>query len=45
MILAGIMAEGMTFVTNESIIERGYANIVQKLQEIGVKIEQIGKEE
>ena len=45
MILAGIMAEGTTFVTNESIIERGYANIVQKLQEIGVKIEQIGKEE
>ncbi len=41
MVLAGIMAEWTTFITNEDIIARGYDNIVEKLQKIGVKIELI----
>lgn len=41
MVLSGIMAQGETFIMNEEIIARGYANIIQKLQAIGVHIEQI----
>lgn len=41
MVLAGIMARGETYIMNEEIIARGYANIVHKLQAIGVHIEQI----
>jgi UDP-N-acetylglucosamine enolpyruvyl transferase len=39
MVLAGIMAHGESFVMNEDIIARGYDNIVEKLQNIGVHIE------
>ena len=39
MVLAGIMAKGSTFITNEDIIARGYDNIVSKLKAIGVNIE------
>ncbi|MFA6256462.1 MAG: hypothetical protein WC606_04730, partial [Candidatus Absconditabacterales bacterium] len=39
MVLAGIMAQGTTNIMNEDIIARGYDNIVEKLQKIGVKIE------
>ena len=39
MVLAGIMAQGTTSITNEDIIARGYDNIVEKLKNIGVKIE------
>lgn len=39
MVLAGIMAHGESFVMNEDIIARGYDNIVEKLQHIGVHIE------
>lgn len=39
MVLAGIMAKGATFITNEDIIARGYDNIVSKLKAIGVNIE------
>jgi UDP-N-acetylglucosamine 1-carboxyvinyltransferase len=45
MILAGIMAQGITYITNESIIERGYDNIIKKLNSIGVDIQQINSEE
>jgi UDP-N-acetylglucosamine 1-carboxyvinyltransferase len=45
MVLAGIMAEGTTYITKEAIIERGYDNIVKKLTNIGVNIEQIQQEE
>ena len=45
MVLAGIMAEGTTCITNEAIIERGYDNIIKKLTNIGVKIEQVDREE
>lgn len=39
MIVAGIISEGETVITNEELILRGYENIVEKLQSIGVKIE------
>jgi UDP-N-acetylglucosamine 1-carboxyvinyltransferase len=45
MVLAGIMAEGTTSITKEAIIERGYDNIVKKLTQIGVDIEQIDRDE
>jgi UDP-N-acetylglucosamine 1-carboxyvinyltransferase len=45
MVLAGIMAQGTTFITNEAIIERGYDTIIKKLTAIGVNIEQVNREE
>ncbi len=39
MIVAGVIAEGETVVTNEELILRGYENVVEKLQSIGVQIE------
>ena len=38
MVLAGIMARGETMIMNEDIIARGYADILNKLSSIGVKI-------
>ena len=38
MVLAGIMAKWTTNIMNEDIIARGYDDIVQKLQNIGVHI-------
>ena len=38
MVLAGIMAKGETMIMNEDIIARGYADILNKLSTIGVKI-------
>lgn len=38
MVLAGIMAKGETMIMNEDIIARGYADILNKLGSIGVKI-------
>ena len=38
MVLAGIMAKGETMIMNEDIIARGYADILNKLSSIGVKI-------
>jgi UDP-N-acetylglucosamine 1-carboxyvinyltransferase len=40
LLVAGIIAAGKTIIHNESIILRGYSDIVKKLQSIGVKIEQ-----
>ena len=40
MVLAGIMAQGETFIMNEEIIARGYADIVNKLAQVGVNIVQ-----
>ena len=45
MVLAGIMAQWTTYITNEAIIERGYDNIIKKLTNIGVDIQQINSEE
>lgn len=41
MVLAGIIAQGTTFVTNEDIIARWYEDIVNKLKNIWVNISQI----
>ena len=41
LILAGIVAEWETFITNENIIKRGYEDIVNKLLGIWVKIEEV----
>ena len=38
MVLAGVMAKGETMIMNEDIIARGYADILNKLSSIGVKI-------
>jgi UDP-N-acetylglucosamine enolpyruvyl transferase len=39
------MAKGTTHITNESIIERGYDNIIKKLTNIWVNIQHIQTEE
>lgn len=38
LVLAGLMAEGTTKITNVEHILRGYANIIEKLQSVGAKI-------
>ncbi len=37
-VIAGIMAEGKTIVDNSYVVRRGYENILEKLQGIGVDI-------
>ena len=44
MVLAWIIAEWTTHITNEAIIERGYDNIIEKLNNIGVDIKQVSNE-
>ncbi len=39
MVLAGLLAEGITTITNVEHILRGYENIVEKLKNVGAKIE------
>ena len=41
LILSWVVAKWTTFITNESIIKRGYEDIVAKLQWIWVKIEEV----
>jgi len=41
LILAGIVAEWETFITNEHIIKRWYEDIINKLQNIWVKISEV----
>jgi UDP-N-acetylglucosamine enolpyruvyl transferase len=38
MLVAGTIAEGETIITNEEMIHRGYDNIVNKMQSIGIHI-------
>ena len=38
MILAALIAEGETNITNVEYIERGYENILGKLKAVGVQI-------
>lgn len=38
-ILTGLVSEGVTIISNVSQIERGYENIVSKLQQLGANIE------
>ena len=41
MILAGMIARGETTITNVEYIERGYENIIGKIQKLGGKIEHV----
>ena len=41
MILAGMIANGDTLVTNVEYIERGYEDIVGKIARLGGKIESV----
>ncbi len=40
LLLAGLIAKGTTTISQAEIIERGYANIVQRLKAVGAHIEQ-----
>jgi UDP-N-acetylglucosamine 1-carboxyvinyltransferase len=39
MIIAGLIAEGDTYITNVEYIDRGYEDIVGKLIALGARIE------
>ncbi len=39
-VIAGILAEGETIVDNSYVVRRGYENILEKLKNIGVSIEE-----
>jgi UDP-N-acetylglucosamine 1-carboxyvinyltransferase len=41
MILAGMIAQGQTTITNVEYIERGYENIIGKIAKLGGKIETV----
>lgn len=41
MVLAGLIAEGTTKVTNIDYIDRGYENFVENLRDMGAKIERV----
>ncbi|MGT2715008.1 UDP-N-acetylglucosamine 1-carboxyvinyltransferase [Streptococcus respiraculi] len=41
MVIAGLMAEGQTEITNVEFILRGYSNIIEKLKDLGADIELI----
>ncbi|MGT2951529.1 UDP-N-acetylglucosamine 1-carboxyvinyltransferase [Streptococcus cuniculi] len=41
MVIAGLMAEGQTEITNIEFILRGYSNIIEKLKDLGADIELI----
>ena len=38
LVLAGLMAEGVSFVTGQHFIERGYENICRDFRELGARI-------
>ena len=38
LVLAGLVADGDTYVTNDSFIKRGYENICRDLKLLGAKI-------
>lgn len=42
MIIAGLVAEGRTVITDVESIQRGYANIVANFRDLGADIEEIG---
>ena len=41
LVIAGLAAEGTTYVENINYIERGYERIVQKLTDLGARIRKI----
>lgn len=44
MVLAGLVAEGETKVTNIAYIDRGYEDFVENLQDLGADIQRVGEE-
>ena len=44
MIIAGLIANGETSITNVAYIERGYEDIIGKMRKLGVEIERAGEE-
>ncbi|OGD57296.1 UDP-N-acetylglucosamine 1-carboxyvinyltransferase [Candidatus Berkelbacteria bacterium RBG_13_40_8] len=42
LILAGLIAEGKTVISNAEIVDRGYEKIEERLQKIGAKIKRVG---
>lgn len=42
-VIAGLMADGITEVTNVSFIDRGYENFEEKLRSLGAKIERVSE--
>lgn len=44
LVIAGLSAEGTTYVENIHFIERGYENIIEKLQSLGAKIRIVDEE-
>ena len=45
LIIAGLAAEGTTEIGDTHFIERGYENIVEKLQKLGADIQRVDKED
>lgn len=45
MVIAGLCAEGITEVTGVENIERGYSDLIEKLQNLGAKIKKIADSE
>lgn len=45
LVIAGIMAEGITIVENVEYIERGYENFEYKMQQLGALIEKVDSED
>ncbi len=45
MVIAGLMAEGRTIISNVHFIERGYENIVEKFRSLGADIEMIEEDD
>ncbi len=41
MVIAGLVAEGTTNISNISYIERGYSDVVTKFQSLGADIRKI----
>ena len=41
LVIAGLVAEGVTTIENIHFIERGYENMVEKLKDLGAEIERI----
>ena len=39
MVIAGLMAQGQTEITNVEFILRGYSNIIEKLTDLGADIQ------
>ncbi len=45
LVLAGLVADGITQVRNLKYIDRGYYHLHQKLQQLGAKIDRIDVED